>query len=340
MRTESLPAKAASQKGLVIMTSYFDVSIGDEQQFRVALSKGGMTSALMKYVGNKGELGKIMVDALKAHIQSLHEEVESTYGYPEGWQLKPLSEQAAILAQCWTGLDVSHVDELAARYYINTADGDESNSRCRDATKKGKQLVLPKGMDGLVVIPKTQAIARIAAARCEAQGVVVPDMPTENLALWELLNVISAQRHFCDLSKRDIGPNRYRLTDKTKKAYAVFDSLPGDVMVLAAQTGLMHRGKCQKRASSLFLQREFGLCAFGVGCILFTHPERQTHVDHLWIDCAGSKYAQSSDEFSHCPNWHFRDDSLEFCWVLADYAYPLYGSASASHPECQSCVLF
>lgn len=48
MCAESLPAKAALQKGLVIMTSYFDASIGDEQQLRVALSKGSMTLGVFR----------------------------------------------------------------------------------------------------------------------------------------------------------------------------------------------------------------------------------------------------------------------------------------------------
>lgn len=52
------------------MASYFSCSVGDEQQFRVALSNGGMNAELVRTVGNDAALGEIMVDALKAHLQA------------------------------------------------------------------------------------------------------------------------------------------------------------------------------------------------------------------------------------------------------------------------------
>ena len=328
------------------MTSYFEASIGDEQQLRVALSKGGLTLELMKIIGNKGELGKIMVDALKAHLEAVARKAQTfedeetdpsklTYGYPDGWGLKLLGEQAAILAQRFPGLDVSRVEELAARYYIDDAVGDDATGDYRNAPKKGKRLVLPKGMDGLVVVPKPSAIARLAAARCTAQRVAIPDVPAENLALWELLGVMSTARSdFYDYTKRDVGPKRYKLTDKTKKVYAAFDDLPGDVMVLAVQTGFLHRGKSVRRARFVFGECEFGLCAFAVGCILLTHPERLTHVDHLWIDCAGSEFApESGVDFSRFPFCYFYDGRLGFNWLRVSRYAPRYGSASGASSE-------
>ena len=48
------------------MASYFSCSIGEEQQFRVALQNGGMTAELVRTVGNDAALGRCMVEALKA----------------------------------------------------------------------------------------------------------------------------------------------------------------------------------------------------------------------------------------------------------------------------------
>lgn len=47
------------------MASYFSCTVGEEQQFRVALHNGGMTAELVREVGNNAELGRVMVEALK-----------------------------------------------------------------------------------------------------------------------------------------------------------------------------------------------------------------------------------------------------------------------------------
>ncbi len=325
------------------MTRISDVTDGNMTQFKGLLAGAGLEAEDILFVNEDrtGGRARIMVDAIRAHRAAEarkaeafeNEQVESTYGYPQGWQLKCLSAQVGILVGRFPGLDVSHVDELAARYYV-----DETAGGYRVAPNKGKKLVMPKGMDGLVVIPKPSAIARLVAERSLRQNVVVPDMPAENLALWELLGVMSAARsNFNDYAERDVGPKRYRLTEKTRKAYAAFDDLPGDVMVLAVQTGFLHRGKSVRRARFVFGEREFGLCAFAVGIILLTHHARLTHVDHLWIDCAGSEFAPESDvDFACCPIWNFRGDELGFDWRRVSDCDPGCGSASGASSECSA----
>jgi hypothetical protein len=281
----------------------------NEEEAQRVIESGGELQA-----GLKELLTRLSVDNRFAS-----EEVESPYGYPNKWRLKPLEKQARILAKRFRGLDVSHVEELAARYYVEGA------------------LILPKGMDGLVVIPKPSAIARLVTERSSRLNDVMHDCPEENLALWELLRVMSMVRSsFCDYTERKVGPKRYKLTANTKAAYAAFDNLPGDVMVLAVQTGFLHRGKSVRRARFVFGEREFGLCAFAVGIILLTHPKRLTHFDHLWIDCAGSEFATESDDgFSYFLCWRFGVDGLMFDWSLVVYPRTS-GSASGAFPECSA----
>jgi hypothetical protein len=329
----------------VIMTRPSDVTDGEMTQYKSLMAKAGLTAEDIYAVNADKSAGhaKIMVDALRAHlVTEAHktetfegEEVESTYGYPDGWRLKPLEEQVAILKQHFPGLDVSHVQKLMFRYFvggpINGTMGrlDDDNAVCL-------QRVLPKGMDGLVVIPKPSVIARIVSRVMPHNALLA--WPEENVALWELLCFMHMTRSdFHDDTERDVGPERYRLTAKTKTAYAAFDNLPGDVMVLAVQTGFLHRGKSVRRARFVFGEREFGLCAFAVGIILLTHPERLTHDANLAIDCAGSEFAPLADDvFSKYPYWYFNGFELRFNSSVVDGPNGRYGSASGCLPEFES----
>ncbi len=51
------------------MTSFFDLTIGEIQQFHVALHNGGLTAELVKKIGNNADLGNVMVEALIAHLE-------------------------------------------------------------------------------------------------------------------------------------------------------------------------------------------------------------------------------------------------------------------------------
>jgi hypothetical protein len=234
------------------------------------------------------------------------EQVESNCGYPSGWSLKPLSEQVAILLQYFPDLDISHVEELGKRY------------------EKDGKLVLPQGMDGLVVIPKPSVVAKLLEDK--------KDWPTYNRAIKCLLGVMATtRRSIANYTDGRVGPEFYNLVPQTAEAYAKLEELPGEMMVLAVQTGILHRGKSARRARVTFGEREFGLDAFAVGCIILTHPERLQSSDALFIDCSGSEMApEADDNFDHVPHWfhHTGALSLESSWVGNDSANS--GSASAA----------
>lgn len=304
------------------MTSYFDASIGDEQQFRVALNNGGMNPALMKIVGNNGSLGKVMVDALKAHLAEEEriaatferEEVASEYRYPDGWQVKPLMEQAMVLELYFPGLDVSHIEELASRF--------------------PSPLSLAEGMDGLVVIPKPSVVVRYAVMRSGLAGIVLPDLPVENLAFWDLLGVMHRARpKICEYQSRGFHDSRYRLTKRTRAAYEMLDRLPGDVMVLMTQTGCRHRGKSPRRSRFVFGANEFGLCAFATGTILLTHPERLAHYNHLGIDSSGAElFDPATQDYTRVLSWRYPGE-VNLLITKSDEFNPRFGTASAYHPD-------
>ena len=266
---------------------------------------------------NGNELADAIVETILAKSRQLsksnqfaNEEIVSTYGYPKGWYLKSPMLQARILTERFPGLDVSHVVELAGRY------------------RKDGKFVLPSGMDGLAVFPKHSAIARLSGETNEY-------WPSYNRAFAHLLTVMSqARSDFVDYTEGNVGPEYERLAAKTAAIYEELENVPGDVLVLAVQTGMFHRAKSIRRARVVFGQREFGLDSFAVGIILLTHPERLQHVDHLWIDCAGSERAPRADGgFSRASYWSFRGGELGFLSCRVDDANPDCGSASGAPPE-------
>jgi hypothetical protein len=103
-----------------------------------------------------------------------------------------------------------------------------------------------------------------------------------------------------------------------------------DILVVAAQFGLRHRGRSVRRAREVMQPNEFGLGAFAVGIMLLTHPERLMHYDDLYVDCAGDEYAPEADGgFSSAPFFDFDDGRVEFHAYWFAHAYDSYGSSSA-----------
>ncbi|MBU2509529.1 MAG: hypothetical protein ABH820_00050 [Patescibacteria group bacterium] len=256
-----------------------------------------------------------------------NEQVTSKYGYVDWQGPKPVQEQAHDLVERISDLDISHVDELAERYYESDV-SEEHVGGYRDAAENGRSLVLSEGMDGLVVIPKMSAVARLEQRH--------KDWPDFNRAMFYLLGVMKAARSdFYDYTGGKVGPNRLRLHEPTVKVIQKLEAdIPGDVLVIPVQTGLLHRGKSPRRARVRFQFNEFGLDSFSVGCILLTHPDRLKDSKGLWIDCPGAEFAPTAgSDFSPVPCWLWHDGELGFHWFWHDSVHECYGSASARLPE-------
>jgi hypothetical protein len=107
-----------------------------------------------------------------------------------------------------------------------------------------------------------------------------------------------------------------------------------DILVVACQFGLRHRGCSARRAREIMYEEgglEFGLGAFAVGCMLLTNPEREVRPKQLHVLCAGDESAEPPEEreaeteaatvvacFSQVPcfevnsNFYFGFNELEF----------------------------
>jgi hypothetical protein len=105
--------------------------------------------------------------------------------------------------------------------------------------------------------------------------------------------------------------------------------------VVPAQFGIRHRGRSVRRAREVMSANECGLGAFAIGIMILTHPERLSHYNDLWIDCAGDEFddPDSGVRFDCAPCFEFDGDEVKFVTDYVVSASGSYGSASGFGPQ-------
>ncbi len=107
-----------------------------------------------------------------------------------------------------------------------------------------------------------------------------------------------------------------------------------DILVIAAQLGMYHRGRSSRRALEVFANNEFGLNSV-IGCsIAITHPERFTRQEQLHMILPGDQfdYPTSPDRFSYVPILYLYKGDLHLDTSKCSAFYSIYGSASGFLP--------
>src|SRR3990167_7425135 len=80
---------------------------------------------------------------------------------------------------------------------------------------------------------------------------------------------------FYNYREGQITPAQLRVHARTAHALdLIAETQKGDILIVAAQLGMRHRGKSVRRAREVFVGSEFGLGSLAVGSIVLTHPER------------------------------------------------------------------
>jgi hypothetical protein len=219
--------------------------------------------------------------------QYANEEVASNYYYPYGYAPKSIAEQLRVLQELFPGLNVS----------VNCA------------SDPVEEPFVPG--TAWFAIPRWDRIAS-----------------TYNEAVKKVLSLILSKRKFHNYHESTLGEGYLRQTDRTISAWKKLgEEQSGDILIVAAQFGFSHRGRSVRCAREVMAENEFGLGAFGVGCMLLTHPEREVKWEQLHINCAGDEYSPHCDgQFSDAPIFYFYGDKMEFS--VYDDAYDCFGSAS------------
>jgi hypothetical protein len=171
---------------------------------------------------------------------------------------------------------------------------------------------LPEYAEAWFAIPRWQALA-----------------PTYGEAVALLINVLEKRRKFSNRLADNLGPKFLRQNERARMAERILaDQQKGsEILVVAAQLGLLHRGCSARRARVVMAGHEFGLGSFAMGCILLTHPERLSRSDTLMIDCSGDEYSLRADTiYDRVPLYDFDIGGIDFSVFYEDRARSLWGT--------------
>src|SRR3989338_9113360 len=219
-----------------------------------------------------------LITELSVSNQYANEEVRSSYMYPNEYQgPKPINDQIKAIAKIF-GLDPSHALEFA------------------------KTLPeLPNGAEGWFAIPSVDALAAKHFPE-------VTDPAQKYCQAVELVHTkIADSRSFYNYRKGQITPAQLWVYARTAHALdLIAETQKGDILIIAAQLGMRHRGKSVRRACETFMANEFGLGSLAVGSIVLTHPERLVRWEELDMDCSGDEFAPGAGgDFSVSPFFRF-----------------------------------
>jgi hypothetical protein len=181
-----------------------------------------------------------------------------------------------------------------------------------DCQEKLARRELPEGAEAWFAIPRWQALGA-----------------TYNEATEKMLGIIAAKRRFSNRIAGKLGAMYLRQAERSKLAEKILGEQQGDsdILVLAAQAGLLHRGSSARRTRVSMAGNEFGLGVFSFGCMLLTHPERLSTGDTLMIDCGGDEYSVRGDyTFDRVPLFDFDISGIEFSIFYEDRARNLWGT--------------
>ena len=181
-----------------------------------------------------------------------------------------------------------------------------------DCMEKMARKPVPEGAEAWFAIPRWQALAS-----------------TYNDATELLLGVLATRRKVSNRIVGRLGPTYLRQGERSKLAEKILaDQQVGcDILVVAAQAGLLHRGCSARRTREAMAGNEFGLGVFAFGCMLLTHPERLSTGDTLMIDCGGDEYSVRGDyTFDRVPLFDYDIAGIEFSAFYEDRARNLWGT--------------
>ena len=166
--------------------------------------------------------------------------------------------------------------------------------------------------EGWFAIPRWQALAS-----------------TYNEAVEMVLDVLASKRRFANRIAGRLGPQYLRQTERSKLAERILaDQQQGcDILAVAAQAGMLHRGSSARRTRVAMAPNEFGFGVFAFACMLLTHPERLSIADTLMVDCGGDEYSVRGDiTFDRVPLFEYDISGIEFSVFYEDRARNLWGT--------------
>jgi hypothetical protein len=178
--------------------------------------------------------------------------------------------------------------------------------------EKLSRIPLPEEAESWFAIPRWQSVA-----------------PTYNEAVEKILDVLATRRRFSNRIVGRLGKEYLRQTERTRLAETILDDQQqgNDILVVAAQAGMLHRGCSARRTRASLAGNEFCLGVFAIASMLLTHPERLSAGEALMLDCGGDEYSPRADyNFDRVPLFDFDISGIEFSIFYEDRARNLWGT--------------
>ncbi len=178
--------------------------------------------------------------------------------------------------------------------------------------EKLARRTLPDGAEDWFAIPRWQCVAH-----------------TYGEAVQRVIDLLAENRRFSNRITDRLGDKFLRQSERSALGERIIagQQHSHDILVIAAQLGLLYRGCSARRARVLMATNEFALGAFSVGCLLLTHPERLSHLDTLMLDCGGDEYSLRGDgTFDRVPLFDFDLGGIEFSVFYEDRSRNLWGT--------------
>lgn len=236
--------------------------------------------------------------------QFANEEVRSNYVYPKEHKgPKPIKEQIEALAK------ILDLDPASALNY---------------AKSLGE---LPDGAEGWFAVPSVDALA------AKHFGEVTDPAEKYCRAVQLIHAKIANSRDFRNYREGEITPTQLELNARTAKALEqIAETQKGDILIIATQLGMRHRGRSVRRAREVFVANEFGFGSLAIGSIVLVHPERLVRWEELDMDCAGDDFTVAGGG-SRAPIFCFEVGGVGFGAGLVGLPYGYYGSVSGFLPQ-------
>jgi hypothetical protein len=179
------------------------------------------------------------------------------------------------------------------------------------------QMELPDGAEGYFAVPRWDKIGKTYGEALQAALDVLSKACNGWFMNWRKGQL--AQENFCQSATSAAMWKKIGTEQK------------GDMLIVAAQFGIRHRGRSVRRTREVMRKPEFGLGAFAVGTMLLTHENRLCHFNDLWIDCVGDEFHDAQEShapFDRAPYFFFHNDRLSFDMAWVGNASHYCGSAS------------
>ncbi len=239
---------------------------------------------------------------------AVSDQVAPTSAYPQQYEgPKPIGQQIGVIASCF------HLNPDQALEYA-------------------EQLPrLPEYAEGWFAVPTVDALAT-SARKPEVRNSVEKHLLAISLVLG---GIAVSQGSFRNRETGMLTPEMLRIYPHTQRALDRIALVQkGDILIVAAQLGIRHRGCSVSRVRERFLAgNEFCLDAVAVGSILLTHPERLTQGGDLEMDCPGDKVrSQDTGILSRAPRFSINAGPIEFGTAHITERGPCSGSVTAFLP--------